>query len=226
MKYDLVIFDVDNTLYDFRKTELRAFNNTMQAFGINEKLEELHLIYKKINQQIWVDFELGKISASALRTARFERLFAKTGLDLPSDKISEKYLSCLAEGTDLFDGAKDLVRRLFGKTRIVLATNGIADVQIPRISRSELSQYFDGLFISEELGFPKPDVRFFQAMFDRISKFEKAIIVGDNLVSDIQGGINANIDTCWFNPQKIKNELEIFPTYEIDSLVELIEIVE
>jgi len=225
MKYDLIIFDVDNTLYDFRKTELRAFNNTMQIYGINDNLDELHSIYKKINQQIWIDNERGEITAEALRSARFERLFEKTGIDLQPDKIIKKYLSYLAEGTDLLDGAKNLINHLFGKTRMVLATNGIADVQIPRISQSELSKYFDGLFISEELGFPKPDVRFFKEMFSRISDFEKAVIVGDNLSSDIQGGINADIDTCWFNPLKDENDFGILPTYEIENLMDLIDLV-
>ena len=173
----------------------------------------------------WIDFERGEITAEALRSARFERLFKKTGIDLQPDKISKKYLSYLAEGTDLLDGAKNLINHLFGKTRMVLATNGIADVQIPRISQSELSKYFDGLFISEELGFPKPDVRFFKEMFSRISDFEKAVIVGDNLSSDIQGGINADIDTCWFNPLKDENDFGILPTYEIENLMDLIDLV-
>jgi len=225
MKYDLIIFDADGTLYDFAKTELRAFNLTMQTFGLEDNLEELHQIYKKINQQIWIDFERGKISSSALRTERFERFFNQANLQLDAHKVSEKYLSHLSEGTFLLDGAHRLISQLAGKARLALATNGIADVQIPRIGKSDLADFFPELFISEELGFPKPDIRFFEAMFARIPRFEKAIIVGDNLASDIQGGINAQIDTCWYNPQKNLNELGINPTYVIGELAELLEIV-
>lgn len=225
MKYDLIIFDADGTLYDFKKSELRAFNLTMQAFGVEENLEELHKIYKKINHQIWIDFERGEISSSELRTVRFQKFFKQVGLTLDTYQVSERYLSHLVEGTYLLDGAKNLIEQISGKAHLALATNGIADVQNPRISRSDLAEYFPEIFISEELGYPKPDVRYFQAMFAKLPSFEKAIIVGDNLSSDIQGGINAGIDSCWYNPTKCENRSGITPTYEIVELADLIDII-
>jgi 2-haloacid dehalogenase len=221
MKYDLLIFDLDGTLLDFAKAEKRAFYLTLKENGVEKDLANLHNIYQRINHKYWISFEKGEISAQKLRSARFADFFAATDLPLVAEQVSGQYLGFLAEGSYLLPGAEKLIRAIKGKADMVLATNGLADVQYPRIAKSGLSDCFSDIFISEELGFPKPDIRYFEAMFEKLPYFENGLIIGDNMASDILGGSNAGIDSCWFNPHKKEKTLPISPTYEISELSQL-----
>lgn len=221
MKYKLVLFDADGTLFDFYTAEREAFEKTFKQFGINENLEQLHKEYEIINMAIWRDFEQKKITSKELRIERFRRFFAKDNLDLDPNVISPIYLKYLSEGTHLMQGAKEIVSFLFGKCELALATNGLADVQNPRFADSDLAKYFQHIFISEEIGHPKPNSEFFEHIFQRLPYIESAIIIGDSLTSDIKGGNDFEIDTCWFNPNKCINKSGIIPTFEINDLAEL-----
>jgi 2-haloacid dehalogenase len=221
MKYDLILFDADGTLFDFDKAEKTAFDKTLREFRITENLDYLHQEYEKINKAIWQDFQNKKISSTKLRTERF-RLFAeKFNLKLNPIKISPVYLENLSKGVDLLDGAEKLVEYCFGKMEIALATNGLSDVQRPRFAASNLAKYFIHIFISEEIGHPKPDKKYFEYIFKELPQTKNAMIIGDNLTSDIKGGNDFGIDTCWFNQNKRINTSGIIPTYEISDLDEL-----
>ncbi len=221
MKYKLVLFDADGTLFDFDTAEKQAFEKTFKHYGINENLELLHKEYEIINLAIWRDFEKKKITSKELRIERFRRFFAKENLDLDPTIISPIYLKYLSEGTHLLQGAREIISFLFGKCELALATNGLADVQNPRFADSDLAKYFQHIFISEEIGHPKPNPEFFEYIFSKLPHHESAIIIGDNLISDIMGGNDFGIDTCWFNPNKRINESGVIPTFEISDLKEL-----
>ncbi len=221
MKYKLVLLDADGTLFDFDTAEKQAFEKTFKQFGINENLERLHKEYEIINMAIWRDFEQKKITSKKLRIERFQRFFAKENLDLDPKVISPIYLKNLSKGTHLLPGAKEIVSFLFGKCELALATNGLADVQNPRFADSDLAKFFEHIFISEEIGHPKPDPEFFEHIFEKLPHKDSTIIIGDNLTSDIKGGNDFGIDTCWFNPNKCTNESGIVPTFEISNLREL-----
>jgi len=225
MKYKLVLFDADGTLYDFDTAEREAFDKTFRQFGIDKNLGQLHKKYEIINKAIWRDFELKKISSKNLRIERFRRFFTIEKLQLDPLTFSPKYLKNLSEGTLLLSGAVDICSFLYGKCELALATNGLADVQNPRFADSYLSKYFKHIFISEEIGYPKPDSEFFEHIFRKLSHKESAIIIGDSLTSDIKGGNDFGIDTCWFNPNKRINKSGIIPTFEISDLSELKEII-
>lgn len=226
MKYDLMIFDADKTLFDTEKAMERAFNLTFNEFGVYENLDYLHSEYKKINKVLWGIFESGEIDSSKLRWERFRLLFEKNEINLDYNKFSKRFLHYFAEGTFLLDGAKELIELLHNKTKLALATNGFTDVQTPRFARSEIAKYFPHIFISDEMGFPKPHIKYFEIMFQEMKPFSKAIIVGDSLESDILGGNVAGIDTCWFNSKRVVNETGIIPTYEINKLADLLAIIE
>ncbi len=221
MKYKLVLFDADGTLFDFDTTEREAFDKTLKQFEINENLNNLHKEYEIINKAIWRDFELKKITSENLRIERFKRFFTKENLQLDPITFSPIYLKNLSEGAHLLDGAEEIVSFLFGKTELALATNGLADVQNPRFADSILAKYFQHIFISEEIGQPKPNSEFFEHIFLKLPFSESAIIIGDSLASDIKGGNDFGIDTCWFNPNKRINKSGIIPTFEINDLNEL-----
>ena len=224
MKYDLILFDADGTLYDFDRAENDAFEKTMKRFGVSENLKFLHKEYEKINKAIWKDFEEKKISSVKLRVERFKRFCKSQKLELMPDEISPVYLVYLSQGIDLIDGAVEIVHSIHRKCELALATNGLSDVQRPRFANSELARYFKHIFISEEIGFPKPDKEFFDHIFEKFPDKRSAIIVGDNLTSDIKGGNDFGIDTCWFNPNNRTNDDGIKPTFEIRELKELNEI--
>jgi 2-haloacid dehalogenase len=221
MKYELILFDADGTLFDFDKAEKEAFEKTMNAFGIKDNLTILHQKYEKINKAIWQDFQDKKISSTKLRTERF-RIFAENNvLNIVPEEISPAYLTYLSQGIYLLDGAEEVVEYFHGKCEIALATNGLSDVQRPRFAASALSKYFKHIFISEEIGHPKPDKEYFDYIFEKLPDKNSAIIIGDSFSSDIKGGNDFGIDTCWFNPQNLKNDSNILPTYEIHDLAEL-----
>ena len=225
MKYKLVLFDADGTLFDFDTAEKQAFEKTFKQFGIDKNLRQLHKEYEIINMAIWRDFEQKKITSEKLRIERFQRFFAKENLQLDPEVISPVYLKYLSEGTHLLSGAKEIVSFLFGKCELALATNGLADVQNPRFADSDLAKYFKHIFISEEIGHPKPNPDFFEHIFEKLPYKESAIIIGDNLASDIKGGNDFGIDTCWFNPNKRNNRSGIIPTFEINDLAKLKKII-
>jgi len=226
MKYKLILFDADGTLFDFDKAEKGAFFKTMQEFGLINELDLLHRKYDEINKSIWLDFQGKKITSDKLRIERFRRLFSMERIGLSAEEISPVYLMNLAQGVDLVPGAEEIVKYFKSECAIALATNGLSEVQRPRFAASALAEYFQHIFISEEIGFPKPEKQFFDYIFAELPYSDCSIIVGDNLSSDIAGGINSNIDTCWFNPQQINNETDIRPTYEIHNLIELKEIIQ
>ena len=226
MNYKLILFDADGTLYDFTRAEREAFEKTLRQFGIHENLSHLHKEYEKINLAIWKKFEEKTITSTKLRLERFHRFFTQEKLSLDPVEISPVYLKYLSRGTYLLDGAEEIVKYFHGKCEIALATNGLSDVQYPRIQNSRLAKYFKHIFISEDIGFPKPDRNYFEYIFQKLPFRDSAIIVGDNLYSDIKGGNDFGIDTCWFNPNKRNNESGIIPKFEISDLNELKGIIE
>jgi 2-haloacid dehalogenase len=225
MNYKLILFDADGTLFDFDKAEMNAFKTTIQRFGITGDIDSLHQVYEKINKAIWMDFQNKKITSTKLRIERFKSFFEKMEIDLSAEEVSPVYLYNLSKGIDLLPGAEEIAKYYHEKCILTLATNGLSDVQNPRFAASSIAEYFQHIFISEEIGYPKPDKEYFEHIFSLLPYQESTIIIGDSLSSDIAGGINAGIDTCWFNPERLINETKHKPTYEIRDILELKKII-
>lgn len=223
MKYEVIIFDADETLFDFKKSEREALRCTMIEFDI-EYDEEYHLnVYKDINTAIWKEFEDGLITQKELKAERFKRLSDRLNAGFDEFEFAKSYMKSLSYGSFLYDDSMDLVESLHKDYRLIIITNGLSDVQDNRIRKSIIARYFADIVVSEEVQVSKPDSRIFEHALNNIKYTDKSkvLMVGDSLTSDIQGGINFGIDTCWFNPNKIVNETEIKPTYEISNLMEL-----
>ena len=227
MKYKWLLFDADGTLFDYDRAEAFALRKTFEELQLEFKVGYAE-IYRRINAQIWLDFEAGKLTQGRLRTRRFELLFDAVGISCDPVEFSRLYLGYLAQGTDLIDGVEDVLDSLSGRVGLVVVTNGIADVQRPRFARSSVGQHFSDVVISEEVGLAKPDPAFFEVAFSRMGfpRKEDVLIVGDSLSSDIQGGLNYGIDTCWFNPLGKTNGSAVVAHYEIRVLKELLLLVE
>ncbi len=225
MVYQWILFDADGTLFDYRQAEVAALAAAFARVGLG--LEPRHLeLYRKVNGQIWLELERGEVGREELKVKRFERLFEAAELDVDPVAFSVEYLDCLSARSDLIPGAEEILRQLAGKTRMVLLTNGLKDVQRPRLAGSTIEGYFDDVVISEEVGAFKPDPAIFEVAFARMGWPGKSdvLIVGDSLTSDIQGGSNYGIDTCWYNPAGEICELDLTIRYEIRQLDELVAI--
>lgn len=228
MSYTHLLFDLDGTLFDFDAGEKYAFNKICDFLQLTFTSELLSL-YKKINLSYWQAYERGEITTQALAIARFSDFLSsvdKTSFD-PAF-LAKLYQSALGEDCTPIADALSVCRHFFDNGyHLSIITNGRSQTQHNRLSKSELFQFFSGLFISEEIGFQKPSAEFFNHVLNSLdTKPSKALIIGDSLTSDITGGISYGIDTCWFNPgHKTNTLLPNKPTYEIHSLTELLKLV-
>ena len=222
-----VLFDLDDTLLDFHRAEAEAIRHTLREIGIDATDETVGL-YSRINRSCWAKLETGEYTRDQVLHNRFDFLFEALGVEGDAHATQKLYEYRLSLGAYYVDGAEELLNALYGKYRLYLATNGIVNVQSRRIKDSGIGKYFEDIFVSERIGYNKPDKRFFDAAFSRIDGFkhEESVMVGDLLTSDIRGGINAGIRTCWFNLHGIKNESGITPDYEVSSLKEIPELLE
>ena len=227
MNYDWIFFDADGTLFDYDAAEAAALRGAFEQCALPGE-PDIGPRYSEINAAIWRDFEFGKITQQRLRTERFNRLFDVVGLTADSAEFSRHYLAILGAQTDLLDGAEGVVRALVGKVRMLLITNGLTEVQQPRFAAASIHDCFAEIVISGEVGLAKPDPAIFDFAFDRIGRptKERVLMVGDNLGSDILGGANYGIDTCWYNPEGTPNGHGVEPDFEIRELQEILEIVE
>ncbi|WP_454053044.1 YjjG family noncanonical pyrimidine nucleotidase [Clostridium sp. Marseille-Q7071] len=223
MKYEIIIFDADDTLFDFRKSERDAFKNAMVEFNI-EYDENYHLkIYSDINTAIWKEFEDGLITQKELKVERFKRLSDKLNIDFDEVEFAKSYMKHLSFASFLYDDSMNLIESLHKNYRLSIITNGLTEVQDNRIRKSAIAKYFENIVISEEVQVSKPDSKIFELTLNNMKYTDKSkiLMVGDSLTSDIQGGINFGIDTCWFNPDKITNKTGMKPNYEISNLMDL-----
>lgn len=227
MPYHWILFDADNTLFDFDRAERYALETALEEEGI--AFEEAYMDrYHRINKACWREFEEGKLDPPTLRLRRFELFFSELGVSVPSAKFSAQYLTLLGETSFTIPGAHELLEQLRNTHRLALVTNGLKEVQRPRLTRSGLEPFFDVVVVSDEIGYSKPGAAFFDYTFEQMGRPSRsqAVIVGDSLSSDIRGGNDYGVDTCWYNPRQLDNESDIEPTYEIHRLDSLPAILE
>jgi putative hydrolase of the HAD superfamily len=221
--FDVILFDADGTLFDFQRAERDALKDAMAGFELAYD-ETVHPAgYASINRDLWQQLEQGRLTADQLKVERFRRFLASLDAACAPDAFSREYLSRLAQSAHLIDGAEALLAALHGRFRLAIVTNGLAEVQRSRLARSALGSSFETMVVSEEVGVAKPDARIFQHALRQLGHDERStvLMVGDSLASDIQGGCNAGIRTCWFNPTGAANDTAIQPTFEIANLLEL-----
>lgn len=217
-----VLFDLDDTLFDFHKAEKIALTKTLVHFGV-DPTEETLALYSSINAAHWKRLELGELSREEVKVGRYRELFETIGVERDPEEATAYYENMLGVGHYFIPGAPELLEELHGKYRLYIVSNGTAKVQERRIGSSGIAKYMDGIFISQLLGVNKPDREFFDICFAKIPDFSRAetVIVGDSLSSDIKGGINADIATVWFNPKELPNDGGIKPDFTVKTLSEI-----
>lgn len=221
-----LLIDLDDTILDFHKAEEIALGKTLREFGI-DPTPEIRSLYSGINQAYWQALERGEMTRAQVAVGRFTELFSRLGVSEDAARCNEYYWEQLSVGHYFLPGAEATLEDLAKKYKLYIASNGTKSVQTPRLESAGISKYFQDIFISEDLGADKPAKAFFDCAFARIPGFEpqKTMIVGDSLSSDIRGGINAGIATCWVNPSH-KQPRDIKPDYEIETISQLPELLE
>lgn len=223
MNYKVVILDLDNTLIDFDCMEINSLKNCLKSLKLPYDDEKISA-YKEINQLLWDGLERGHYKKSEILLLRFEQFLERFDLKGNPEVMNKTYLLGLADYLTMTDGAQAVLDFVKDKYVTVMMTNGVTSAQNAKLDKGQLRPYFDYIIISDEVGAHKPDVKIFDYMINLIGPYEKSeiIIVGDSLTSDIQGGINYGIDTCWYNPRGKLTDKNI--TYDIKHLNELLEL--
>ena len=223
---EFLFIDLDDTILDFQKAEHIALKKTLQEFGL-EPTEAVCSRYSQINREHWEALERKELTREQVLLGRFATLFREVGIQVDAEKCARRYEANLSIGHYFLPGAREAVESLGKKYKLYLASNGTKRVQASRLESAAIGEFFQDIFISQDMGADKPSIAYFERCFARIPGFDpkKAMIVGDSLSSDIQGGINAGIATCWVNPTH-KTAKNVRPDYEIETLSQLEDLLE
>lgn len=224
---EFLFLDMDDTILDFHKAEHVAIRKTLAQFGV-EPTQEVCALYSQINKGYWERLERKEVTRDQLQVGRFADLFAELGVVADAAACAPCYMKNLGIGHYFLPGAEAAVDALSKKYKLYLASNGERNTQKSRIESAGIAKYFQNIFISGKIGVDKPDKRFFEGCFRQIPGFDpaRAMIVGDSLTSDILGGKNAGIKTCWVNPNQKPARPDIQPDYEIESISQLEDLLE
>ena len=227
--FDVILWDVDGTLLNFLAAEDIAMRFLFQDFGLGECSDSMVKQYSRINDLYWKKLESGEMTRAEILVKRFDAFFQSVGIDsVDGNAFNIAYQKRLGETVVFSDNAFEVVSLLKGKIPQYVVSNGTIVAQTGKLTKSGLIHLMDGIFLSERLGAEKPSIDFFNQVFKEIKPIDKSkvLIVGDSLTSDIAGGINAGIKTCWFNPLKTPNQIALTPDYEIENLKEILSLLD
>lgn len=224
-KYKYLLFDVDGTLLDFDKAEQYALEYTFRHYDISLTYE-INQRYEEINKKLWKDFENGLIDKKTVVYSRFVLLFKEFNIPVDGIAFEDDYQKALGQGYFVLPHTIEVLSALYQKYPLYVVTNGVSQTQYSRLEGTDIKKYFQNIFVSEDIGHQKPSKEYFDYCFKNIDKIDlsKTLIIGDSLSSDIQGGINAGIDTCWFNPNHLDKPEAMSINYEIHDLRELLQL--
>ena len=224
----VILWDIDGTLLDFAAAEREAIRGCFATFGLGECTDEMLARYSVINRQHWEKLERKELTKPQVLIGRFEVFFAEEGLVADCAAFNDEYQIRLGDTVCFHDDGYELVQQLKGRVRQYAVTNGTKVAQQRKLRNSGLDVLLDGVFISEDIGAEKPDIAFFHPVWETIGPYEpdEVLIVGDSLTSDMQGGNNAGIRCCWYNPKGVPAPEHLKIDYNIRDLREILTILE
>ena len=215
-----ILWDIDGTILNFHRSAENSLKNTFKKFGYGEITDELLHMYEEINDVYWCKLEKGEITKEKLLVERFVEFFTKIGVETTRVvEFNQAYLNRLLDTVVFMPEAYETVKKLHPEYKQYIVTNGVKELQRKKIAKAHIEEFFDGIFISDEIGYEKPHIEFFNYVFDRIptKNPDEVIIIGDSLTSDIAGGICAGIHTCWYHPSNQENHSDVKPEFTVTS---------
>ena len=223
MRYNWVLFDADETLFSFNS--YLGLTSMLKRYGIDFSREDYDA-FQAVNKLLWVAYQNNEITAQDIQMRRFAKLAEQTGVD--QIKLNQELMAEMAKVSKPLDGVMEMLEALHPKVKMGIITNGFTELQQQRLQNTQTEKFFDIVVVSEQIGVAKPDRKVFDYAFSQMDDLDKTkiLMVGDTLASDILGGYNSGIDTCWFNHANLENDTKIQPTYEIKDIRELVKIVE
>lgn len=226
MRYTTLLFDFDHTLLDSDESERLAYAHAMETIGLADPDDHFGR-YVTINREMWIAVEAGDLRPAEVRHRRFERFVHELGIDADPHAMADEFVFGLGAYGDLYDGARAVLEELAASTTLAMITNGLSMVQRTRIERLGLVDLFETVIISEEVGVTKPRPEIFDHAFEGVGRPDRAtvLMIGDSLTSDIRGGADYGVDTCWYNRHAQERPTEPPITHEIAGLGALVEIV-
>ena len=226
--YKYLLWDVDGTILDFLASESCAIKELFKRFNLGECTDEMLGIYSKINVKYWEALARNEITKPEVLIGRFNEFFTMMNIDTSiAEEFNKAYQLALGDYCIFVKNAKEILQSQKGKYTLVAVTNGTKVAQTKKLKMSGLDNIFDHIFISADVGYEKRNLGFFQCVFDTLNIKDKSqvLMIGDSLISDMQGGINAGVDTCWFNPNHSENKDNLKITYEISQLKQIEDII-
>lgn len=223
----VILWDMDATLLDFLAAEKAAIRSCFEKYSLGKCTDEMISRYSKINRRYWEMLENGEMSKAEILVNRFKEFFASEGIVTDCEKeFNGSYQIALGDTICFQDHSYELLEKLKQTYRQFIVTNGTFVAQERKLKKSGLGELVEDVFVSEVIGHEKPSIGFFETVFEKIGHYEKdeMMIVGDSLTSDMQGGNNAGIVCCWYNPQHLENTKNVRIDYEIDNLWQIEEI--
>jgi len=221
--YKWLLFDADNTFLDFASASKASLFTTCTDYNLKCD-ENIYKTYKIENAKVWESFENKEITALELRSLRFAKFFSAVNVNgIDPFEFNAQFLQNLVNVSEAYSGAIDFLDNLRDRYMLSVITNGLKEVQRPRLNKLQMSHLFESIIVSDEIGVAKPDVKFFEHSYNSIANpppKSEVLVIGDNLKSDILGGINFGVDTCWISHAK-QNMSSIKPTYTVDNLLGL-----
>jgi len=222
-KYDIFLFDADGTLYDFDKASAYALEVLFNKHNLRYS-DDIPQRFIEVGAGLWASYEAGKISDKELQKLRFSRLFDELGIQNDPYAFNGDYMYELGKNAFLIDGALEICQKITSNgKKIFIITNSFSKTCEARAKHSPIECYISGCFVSEAIGYKKPDREYFKHVFSGIPPVskEQILVVGDSLSADIAGGNVVGVDTCWLNLHGVENHTGIVPTYEICKLSEV-----
>lgn len=226
MKYNILLFDLDNTLLDFDANEKESLEKLFKEKGFT-LTEDIFKSFCIVNKGLWNRYEDGEIDIDEVLTTRFSLTMEKFGVKVSGDQWEKMYKENLKNGAQMMDGAKEVCEKLSKTHRLFVATNGVREIQLSRLEKAGLLSCFENIFDSQSMGHQKPTKEFFDYIKNNVKDFDiaKTLMIGDSLSSDIKGGNQAGIDTCWLTKYPQNENFDVKSKYIISDLRELINIV-
>lgn len=224
----VILWDIDGTLLNFVEAEYHAIKKCFEIFDLGVCTDEMIARYSKINKTYWERLERKELTKEEVLVGRFEEFFEKEQIQTDcAAAFNKEYQLRLGDTICFCDNGYELVKELKHHVKQYAVTNGTKTAQEKKLDKSGLREVLDCVFISEDVGVEKPDVKFFEYVWENIGAYppEEVLIVGDSLTSDMQGGNNADIVCCWYNPNHLANDKHVYIDYEIDHLQKVLEII-